>query len=669
MMANSVRLQNKQTAVATFPLWGKITFLGLALVKLWLVSGLTLFAIGNATHDDRLFLNLASDLLSGHWLGNYNNLTLAKGPFYPLWIATTFLLGIPLLLAQHLLYIAACAILIIAIRPIFSRQSIFLVIWTILLFNPMSYTDAVMTRVVREGIYTSLTILVAASAVGILARYDRPLNNLLPWSTCLGFSLSAFWLTREEGVWMIPSILVIVGFAVVRMRQTQPNRWRPLTSMCVLPFCIWLIAIGAVAGINKVQYGLFTTSEFKSHDFLAAYGALLRVKHSHWQPYYPLPKETRERIYKISPAFAELAPVLEGNVGATWASISCQDASLCDDIGGGWFVWALRDAVAAAGHYTSAASAAKYYRQLATEINAACADRQIECGAERASLIPPWRIEYTRPFLNALVRGAVLLFRFEGFQAYSSPSIGTDEEMILFRDLTISRLSLAVTRKLRITGWAFAINPASSTAFSVRAADGTLSDAAVKRLPSPDVYKHFRSDDKNFPNARKARFEITTSCADGCSLHIRTDDRSDERIPLDGSVKAKETPEFYFYIDSLNNYTENDVLPHQSKIDNFKMSILGQIGKAYQAAVPFLIVFALIGYLISAMNILRTKIVKNLWLINTALLIALVIRLLIFSMIDVTSFPCLYAYYLSSAYSLLLIFVTLALPIKFEKPH
>ena len=85
------------------------------------------------------------------------------------------------------------------------------------------------------------------------------------------------------------------------------------------------------------------------------------------------------------------------------------------------------------------------------------------------------------------------------------------------------------------------------------------------------------------------------------------------------------------------------------------------IGKAYQITVPFLIVLALIGYMISTVKILTSKIVKNLWLINTALLIALVIRLLIVSIIDVTSFPGVNVVYLSPAYPLLLLFVTLAL--------
>ncbi|MER2528799.1 MAG: hypothetical protein ABTR07_12795, partial [Candidatus Competibacter denitrificans] len=67
------------------------------LTKLWLVSDQGLVAFAHAAHDDLLFVRLANYLIQLEWLGPYNNLTLIKGPFYPLWIAITFLIGIPLL--------------------------------------------------------------------------------------------------------------------------------------------------------------------------------------------------------------------------------------------------------------------------------------------------------------------------------------------------------------------------------------------------------------------------------------------------------------------------------------------------------------------------------------------------------------------------------------------
>ncbi len=57
--------------------------IALTAAKLWLTNSQTIFAIGPAFHDDRLFADLAAHLINGDWLGPYNQFTLAKGPCSP----------------------------------------------------------------------------------------------------------------------------------------------------------------------------------------------------------------------------------------------------------------------------------------------------------------------------------------------------------------------------------------------------------------------------------------------------------------------------------------------------------------------------------------------------------------------------------------------------------
>ena len=90
-----------------------------------------IFGITGAGHDDRLFLNLADQILQGNWLGKYNNLTLAKGCFYPLFIAFNFILGLPLLLTQRILYIISGLILIYSLKFLIKSRTILLLIFVI----------------------------------------------------------------------------------------------------------------------------------------------------------------------------------------------------------------------------------------------------------------------------------------------------------------------------------------------------------------------------------------------------------------------------------------------------------------------------------------------------------------------------------------------------------
>ncbi len=57
------------------------------------MQGQALIANPQFSHDDLLFIRLAQNLAQGQWLGPYDNLTLSKGPFYPLWIAVRIQVG------------------------------------------------------------------------------------------------------------------------------------------------------------------------------------------------------------------------------------------------------------------------------------------------------------------------------------------------------------------------------------------------------------------------------------------------------------------------------------------------------------------------------------------------------------------------------------------------
>src|SRR5437667_7139314 len=124
--------------------------LALVVLKLWLVAAQPVVAHVDAIYDDRLFLELANHLLDGEWLGPYSQYTLMKGPMYSLFIAGTFWAGVPLPLAQHLMYLVGCALLVLALRPCFSATWQGFALFTLLWWQPMSY---VQLDILRQNLY------------------------------------------------------------------------------------------------------------------------------------------------------------------------------------------------------------------------------------------------------------------------------------------------------------------------------------------------------------------------------------------------------------------------------------------------------------------------------------------------------------------------------------
>lgn len=374
--------------------------MGIAIfVKMGLVSGIPASVYSVATHDDALFLRGAHALLTTGWLGPFDNLTIIKGPGYPLFIAATSWLGWPLLPTQQALYVVAVVVLVLALRHWLPHYGVLAIVFLALLFNPGTFLvepsladrtvlNGPHTRVLREGIYASLAILVIGLGLHQAARLSRgkPASPLI--AAGLGLALSSYWLTREEGIWLAGPLALITGMALYGLAR---HRVRPFASLAllVLPGLILWGANTLVAKINKNVYGIQAKTEVDHPDYAQAVSALMRVSQPKRIVALPVPRPTRQKIYAASPAFAELEAAFEGPVSQRWANPTlCRILpETCGDVGG-FFMWAFREAVAMNGYYRTGTAAMEYYRRLASEVGAACDQGRLACDAVGTSMIP-----------------------------------------------------------------------------------------------------------------------------------------------------------------------------------------------------------------------------------------------------------------------------------------
>ena len=416
----------------------------LTVLKLWLTRGQGVFALGNAGHDDRLFIELAQHLIRGEWLGPYNELTLAKGPFYPLFIAAVFSLGVPLFLAQHLFYTAACALFARALRPAVVWPGAQLAVFAMLLWNPMTFDGSSMGRVLRQHVYGPLGLMIFAALIALYLRRGDTARRQVPWVLLLGLAGAAFYLTREEVIWMAPSVLLLAGaflFGAWKISRAAAQR---AAGWLGVAFVIAAIPVLIVCARNKRHYDWFGTCEFRATEFQDAYGAMLRVNVGPELSCVPVTREAREAMAAASPAFAELQKQFEAGIARGWAGAAEFFTHLPPEqgqIGGGWMVWAFREAAAKAGYYGNAAQALSFYRRLARELNAACDTGRLPAGPARSGFLPPWRPEQTGPFLQAVRDFADFVVSFSRFSARAPGSSGSPGELQMFRDLTHERLS------------------------------------------------------------------------------------------------------------------------------------------------------------------------------------------------------------------------------------
>ncbi len=376
--------------------------------KLWLDSGLRIRAETTQNFDDALYVRTALWITRGMWLGDFNHLTMCKNPLYPIWLAINYWVGTPLLLAQSVLCIGAGLLLVVAMVRFRTPSTAAFATFLLLTYNPF-----VETRVMREGVYSSLLVITLAVTLLLADAVVTRSRTIVRWSIALGGALGSLWLVREEGMVLVPGfVLQAAGVMFLIWRSVGWTRdlargWASLG----LSVLVAVVAVSTVGMINYRYYGVFRINDQSAAPFRAAAGALFRVMHSQEVPHVLVPRETRNRVYQVSAAFAELEPYLDGSKGARalragWIEDTCRMfPPTCPDYGGAWVLRAFRQAVSDAGYYSSPLSADTFYWRIAQEIDSACTNGQLACLARRDSLLPPMRPSYPGLVVRTMLVG------------------------------------------------------------------------------------------------------------------------------------------------------------------------------------------------------------------------------------------------------------------------
>ena len=617
-----------------------------AVTKSWLVGFSPVAANGLAGYDDVWFLRKARSLLDGHWLGQYDHLTLIKGPAYPMWIAFTSSLRLPLLFAQQALYVIAAFILVRAVAPLIRSPLWRLALFVVVVFNPMTFADDMPSIVSREHFTSSMALLIVASGIGALFRLDRPLAQVLPWLILCGFAFSAFWHVREEGVWIVPFAACILLAVLLN------TSWKRTVLIASVPLAMFAAAHAALVVANGIHYGIRAVVEFKEKSFVRAYGTLTGARQYPTRPRIPMPRETRERVYAVSPAFAELRPFLEGDIGARWARLSGPQAD--GDIGGAFFMWAFREAVQKAGYYDRGGAAVRaYYDRITREVEAARGAGRLQARGVRATLMPPILKGQRQQILRTWARALYRIVAFTDFVLARHYTQGSPAEL---RDYELAHTPLAPRKQtvsLHLTGYVF--HRHEPVELTVEDRDGNaVSDAKIARFPSPDLYSRFQKEGKDFPPAKQARFDLRVP-AHYYYLTLSVRGRPIERIPLRWESPTAVSPDVQMAVErfSVDIYGPPRLHPR----DWLRMNALGMIGRVYQRTFPIVFGVAMLLFVLTAPWRRRSMMTP----VILGLLASVAARAMILSIIDVTAFFVFTPSYQAPAHGLVLAATMLAL--------
>jgi hypothetical protein len=131
-----------------------------------------------------------------------------------------------------------------------------------------------------------------------------------------------------------------------------------------------------------------------------------------------------------------LQPYLEGVETEGYLTMSC--AAVPDSCGsflGGLFPWALRDAAAYAGQFTSQKTSDRFFSRIADEIDEACSRGDFSCRSSPIPLVPVVSSDVLRQIPSSMWHAVEMTAYGDGAYVPTAPSAGTPAEITAFSRL------------------------------------------------------------------------------------------------------------------------------------------------------------------------------------------------------------------------------------------
>ncbi|MFT8872952.1 MAG: hypothetical protein ABF868_11820 [Sporolactobacillus sp.] len=376
-------------------------------VKVALVSGIRVWGYIDGPYDDGMMLNNTTYLLNHQWLGPFNEFTLAKGIVFPLYVAFIHQIGIPYLLSLVLMQFIACAALILSVRKFIIHKTVLALLYTVLMFNPISTYYNAFNRFYRDSLYSYFFLLLFACLISLFLNRNESVWKMVFLSSCSGIFLSSVWLMREDSPWLLPFVIcsvLVTGISICRNRILV-HKIRRMLVLAIIPLILFF-SLFSVSLINYKYYCFFGTNEFMNGSLPVLVKDLSSIKPNKWEPQVPIPKSTREKAYRVSPTFAKIKPYLEND----WVMKAEHGNPTCD-----LMIWGIVDAVQNAGMNTAPATQ-EFYRKSANEIEKAFASGKLKKRGSYISIFEsPWDNRYILPLLSSVGKTLHMLVFFENY--------------------------------------------------------------------------------------------------------------------------------------------------------------------------------------------------------------------------------------------------------------
>jgi len=344
---------------------GIVTVLCLWMIRLVLTSDQDPEAV-YAPHDHLLYTKEAFFLLTGGWLGPYDNCTLLKNPLLAYLLAFARWTGFTYRSAVEALVFITGLHLRRASNPFLGRVGS-LVCVALFFFNPVMF-DFYFWNVGRDGLLPLFTLNLALLWMGLLSQawQNRVVEHWVAPSFCFLFALCLN--LREEGILYLyfPATLVASAIWGSFRQLSPPNALRQTCRVALFAILAGLILQGLVALHIANRYGVFLYNDFRQGNFPKLIRALQSIDTGSKQTYVSISQKDLQAAARVVPDISKINRALPSPpVGGALYNDRCPVSEEWPD--SHHFIW-IKDAIHNAGLAPSAREFQDLCGRLAFEI-------------------------------------------------------------------------------------------------------------------------------------------------------------------------------------------------------------------------------------------------------------------------------------------------------------
>lgn len=486
-------------------------------LKEFLVYNLPIMAVPKGIHDDWIMVHMADALRSGQWLGEYNDLTLTKGMFFPFYLAVLNFLRLSYLSVSALLYTVSCMIFVYALRPLLKKYWACFTLYLVLLWNPVSYSVQAFQRVYRNSISYIQVLLIFGGLLALWLRRKEPVKKQILWLLTAAVGMVTFFYTREDAIWVEPFLLVFLlvylGTMFFSWKKEHRREYVGKAVLVLLPFLSVWGAGQLIAQENDNHYNIRLTNELQKGGFAEMYKSMMAVKPEEDIPGVTMTREKIARMCDECPTLKELEPYIHSS-RLYWAGSGENEKDW--EVRDGWVFWIFRTALAQAGYYTDGETVNQVCLQIRDELEAAMDEGRLTRQATMPSTyMSPWREGYLGDLFGALGKAIAYTTTYDEMETlvylYSEP----DENggIPLFERMTGDKAVWYESDLVEMAGWYASYEGMDGVTLQAETADGAVLGTA-EFTESDDIAAYLAGQGIEAPGSEKCRFSLKLSVKD-----------------------------------------------------------------------------------------------------------------------------------------------------------